>query len=220
MDLWTSLKVVARQWVALVAGLALTATVLVFAQLFVPNEYSVSERVIVITTGRNNDNPLTRLNSSSALAAAVAVEMAGSAKATAQLRALGGTADHQLTTDPNLPIVTLTASSTDPRAAARTAALLPRVMNDALRDLLSQPGAPESTGLQVQPLENATSPVKTTSKIKVLGLIAALGVTAAISLAFVAEAVTILGRRLGVIKPAPLATQRPIVTPARRRTPA
>lgn len=195
MDLWTVLRVVGRHLPVLVIGLVVTAVAVVVVDHRLAEQYSASGTVIVTQPGGEHGNPLTQLSSSSALAAAVTVELARSRTGTAELRALGGTADHTLTADPNLPIIRMTATSTDPDTAVRTVGALAQVMNDGLRLRQKELALAAATWLTVVPVDAPTDATATTAKKKVLGIAAVLGALAVISLTFVAEAVAVLRHR-------------------------
>jgi hypothetical protein len=194
MDLWTALRVVARHWLVLVVGLALTGAVLVAVYLGLPRQYSSTGAVIVLQPS-GNTNPLTSLSSSNQLAASVVVTLASTGASGAEVRARGGGADYSLVADPNLPTITITTTSSNPAMAVHTVGVVSQVMNDVLVHSQTDLGVPKSTWLHVVPLENPTAAANTGGKNKVLAIAAALGVLVAISLTFIAESIAVFRRR-------------------------
>jgi hypothetical protein len=194
MDLWTAVRVVARHWLVLVAGLVLTGAVLVAVYVALPRSYSSTGTVIVIAPG-GRTNPLTSLSSSNQLAASVAVTLAAPETSGAEVRARGGAAGYTLVADPNLPIITVTTTSSDPDMAFHTVGVVSTVMDDALGRRQQELAVPQSSWLHVVSLVGPSAAVSTGSKAKVLAIAGALGALVAISLTFIAEAISGLRRR-------------------------
>jgi hypothetical protein len=194
MDLWTALRVVARHWLVLMVGLALTGAVLVAVYLGLPRQYSSTGTVVVLQPS-GISNPLSSFSSSSQLAASVVLTLASSEASAAEVRARGGAADYSLAVDPNLPTITITATSPNPAMALHTVGVVSQAMNDVLAQSQTHLGVPRSTWLRVVPLENPTTAANTGGKNKVLAIAAALGALVAVSLTFVAESIAVFRRR-------------------------
>lgn len=194
MDLWTAVRVVGRHWRVLLVGLVLTGVMLVGVYLRLPRQYSSTGTVIVLQASVTT-NPLTSLDSSNQLAAAVVVTLADTGTSGAEVRARGGEADYSLVADPNLPTIAITTTSSDPGTAVHTVGVVAAVMNDVLLQRQKDLSVPTSTWLHVVPLDTAAAATNTGGKNKVLAIAAVLGLLAAVGLTFIAEAITGLRRR-------------------------
>lgn len=194
MDLWTAVRVVGRQWRVLLVGLVLTGVTLVGVYLALPREYSSTGTVIVLQASATT-NPLTALDSSNQLAAAVVVTLSDTDTSGAEVRARGGAADYSLAADPNLPTIAITTTSSNPGMAVHTVGVVAAVMNDVLLKRQKDLSVPASTWLHVVPLDTAAAATNTGGKNKVLAIAAVLGLLVAVSLTFIAEAIIGLRRR-------------------------
>lgn len=194
MDLWSALRILRRRWLVLLVGLLLTGVALSGIVVKLAPQYTASGTVIVIQPSVSS-NPLNSLDSANALAASVAATLTNTGTSEAQVKRAGGAASYTLTVDANLPIVTITTTSTDPGNAVYTVSVVARVMQDGLFQRQRDLGVTTSTLLKVLPLDIPTSALATTGKVKVLAIAAGLGVLVAISAAFIAEAIIAFRRR-------------------------
>ena len=195
MDLWSAARVVGRHVGVLMLGLVLVAGVLLAVDAKLAPRYSATGTTVVMQQVDTTVNPLIHLTSSNELAASLTVTYAQSSAAKQSLQALGDTTDYTLTVDPTLPIITISATSTDPAIAVRTVADLTSVMNDALRAQQTELQTPTAGWISVFPVDTPTEAPPTTAKKKVLAITAVLGALVAVGLTFVAEAFTVMRRR-------------------------
>jgi capsular polysaccharide biosynthesis protein len=199
-DFWTSVDVVRRHWKLLLVGLVLTFALAWGAFVAVGPSYQATTEMILLvphgntTPGRTADvlptgNPYLSFGGTlNVTGTVIAKALMGNQGAT-EVSARGGSASYSV--EPpvgDAPVLTITATSADPAASLRTAAIVRTLLTRELDRQQRVAGAPQASWITMAPLEVAdhATPQKK-SQIRALAAILVLGTAGSVGMCFFAE---------------------------------
>ena len=199
-DFWTSVDVVRRHWKLLLVGLVLTVALAWGAFVAVGPSYQATTEMILLvphgntTPGRTADvlptgNPYLSFGGTlNVTGTVIAKALMGNQGAT-EVSARGGSASYSV--EPpvgDAPVLTITATSADPAASLRTAAIVRTLLTRELDRQQRVAGAPQDSWITMAPLEVAdhATPQKK-SQVRALAAILVLGTAGSVGMCFFAE---------------------------------
>src|SRR5579859_3795206 len=192
MDLSNALRVIGQNWIVLAIGLLLSGGVVWAIAYQLPPTYSASATVLLVPPPQGGTwvddpkkpaavaNPYLSFSSSIYTFARVVTQNLQSSDAQATLRDEGATAGYQVVTNSDAPSLTVTATSSDPRAALLTMHLLVDAVGKEVASRQRETKAPPQTWVTVSPVSVPDRASETNARSKVLAVVVGLGLMASL----------------------------------------
>lgn len=205
MDFLSVVRVVLRRWPVVLGALVLSALAAYTAASSVAPTYQAKGSALLVgpqgatIPGSDElqlDNPYTRLDNSTLVLTAVAVQIMDDSSVRESLRDEGAAPDYVVgRAEDGTPVLGVVATNTDPAVAVKTVDLVLDRLNDELDDRQAEAGAPPDSRVRsIVVTRSDTASEQLGGRIRAFLAVAALGVAASISLAFITEAI-VQGRR-------------------------
>ena len=205
MDFLSVVRVVLRRWPIVLGALVLSALAAYMAASSVAPSYQAKGSALLVgpqgatvagTEQPQLDNPYTRLDNTTLVLAAVAVQIMDDSSIRESLRAEGAAPDYVVgRAEDGTPVLGVVATNTDPAVAVKTVDLVLDRLNDELDIRQAEAGAPADSRVRsIVVTRSDTAIEQLGGRIRAFLAVAALGVAASISLAFITEAI-VQGRR-------------------------
>lgn len=213
MDFLSAVRVVLRRWPIVLGALVLSVLAAYLAARSVAPSYQAEGSALLVgpqgaTIPGNEepqlDNPYTRLDNSTLVLTAVAVQIMDDSSIRESLRDEGAAPDYVVgRAEDGTPVLGVVATDADPAIALKTVGLVLDRLNDELDIRQAEAGAPpESRVRSIVVTRPDRASEQLGGRIRAFIAVAALGVAASISLAFITEAI-VQGRRRRAAEAAP-----------------
>jgi len=208
VDFVDALKVLARRWYVVFGGLVLLAFASMGAILYVPTNYQASAQYLLLlpsdSTGiATPTNPLINLPSGLSV---VATLIAGDMMTKEQMRDMvdsGFQSSYAIALTPGSgPLLDITSDDTDAAEAVRTRDELIRRLDDDLRRIQDEAGAPKNQTITASTYAvGRVAEAVPGAKIKALAGIEALGLTLTLVITFTIDRMVLAGKAKRADKP-------------------
>lgn len=213
MDFLSVVRVVLRRWPIVLGALVLSTLAAYMAARSVAPSYQAKGSALLVgpqgaaIPGAEElqlDNPYTRLDNSTLVLTAVAVQIMDDSAIRESLQDEGAAPDYVVgRAEDGTPVLGVVVTNTDPAVAVKTVDLVLDRLNAELDDRQAEAGAPPDSRVRsIVVTRSDTAIEQLGGRIRAFLAVAALGVAASISLAFITEAI-VQGRRRRADEAAP-----------------
>jgi hypothetical protein len=195
LDFFALMMGLGRQWLIFALMLAAAAAAVIGVHRTMPQSYQAVGTVVLVPppAAAGGGNPYDNFNSDLHLLAVVIVESVTSDDAVAQTKAKGGV-DYTVTTDPEAPTITVTASGQDRNRTEDTMQTVIQGVSTFLKARQSETGTKPSTWVSIADVSVPSSAEPSSAKLKVELIVAVLGLLASISVVLMVDFV-VMARR-------------------------
>ena len=213
MDFWSSVRLLARRWYVVIAGLVVTGVIVALVFRAIPPTYSATSQQMFITTpptaqvvtGKGSvagDNPLLELGGGYNVLAELMAKIMNGVQGQLAVQEAGGAGDYVVDTVPgDAPVVSISVEATTPQRALRTEKIVREVMAQTLESQQRAAGADARTFVVVRSVfEPVDAVYEPASRVRAGGALLVIGLAMTVGLAFLVESFA-QRRRQGLDRP-------------------